>query len=172
MSTNEQNDLTENEIETPHDRPTSWRNNKTILWLVRIGFLLQFYIPAIVCCLFIYNFSTLPIYTMSPDDPRYDAVELEPGMLECLFFVLSVFTLPLVIVQCSIFTLILRFAKLKSAETVLWWLVVINVLHSALSMFIFFLIPGTLIRLTPPTILYLIAIRIESKANAIPNIGV
>jgi len=38
------------EIETPPVRTPSWRDNKAVLWLVRIGFLLQFYIPAIVCC--------------------------------------------------------------------------------------------------------------------------
>ena len=166
--------MTENEIDTLPVHPTSWRDNKTALWLVRIGFFLQFYIPMFVCCYFVYDFSTIPYYTMSVDDPQYDEVELEPSPLDKAFLALSILTFPVLVVQCTIFTLKLRSAQLHSVETILRRLIIINVLHSFLSwgFLIFLLIPITLIRLTPPTILYLIAIRIESKANIVTNAGV
>jgi len=151
--------MSENEIETLPVRQPSWRDNKAVLWLVRIGFLLQFYIPAIVCILIMWD-ASLPPQTVNNDEIFY----------KNLLHTASLITLILLVVQGSIFTLILRFAKLRTAKTVLWWLVVINILHTCAWGII--VMPVTLIRLTPPTILYLIAIRIESKTLRHAEAGV
>ncbi|MCL2624277.1 MAG: hypothetical protein FWD31_11495 [Planctomycetaceae bacterium] len=133
--------MTENEIETPPVRRPSWRDNKTVLWLVRIGFLLQFYIPMFVCCYYVYvNY------------PGYG-----------LFYIWYVRTLILLVVQCSVLTLILRFGKLRSAHIVLWCLIVMNVIHSAYWLYFvpYISFPLTMHRLALPTALYFFAILIE-----------
>ena len=134
--------MTENEIETPPVRPTSWRDNKAVLWLVRIGFLLQFYVPMFVCC-------------------RYICVNYSNGYYG-LFYIWYVRTIILLVVQWSIYTLILRFIKLRSAHIVLWCLIVMNVIHSAYWLY-FAPIPWplTMRRLALPTTLYFIAILVE-----------
>ena len=134
--------MTESEIETPPVRRPSWRDNKAVLWLVRIGFLLQFYIPAIVCC-------------------RYICVKYSVAHYD-LFYLWYFWTIVLLVVQCSVFTLILRFVKLRSAHIVLWCLIVMNVIHSAYWLY-FASIPWplTMRRLALPTALYLIAILVE-----------
>jgi len=141
--------MTENEIETPPVRPTSWRDNKAVLWLVRIGFLLQFYIPAIVCCWVAWV--SAPFNASLHDD-------FAPG-----FFRYAILTLILLAVQYHILTKFLRSRELRSAGLVLGCLVVFNTLHGVAWLYYTWSwwLPITLIRLTPPNLLYLIAIVIE-----------
>jgi hypothetical protein len=154
--------MSENDIETTSVRQPSWRDNKAVLWLVRIGFLLQFYIPAAVCCYIVYETGTRPPFTMSEDDPYYADHAFGEHLSE-EFFKFGVYTLILLFVQWTIFALILRFAKLRSVEGILWCLIVINIIHAFA--WIFVLWPVTLIRLTPPTVLYYIAITIETRRS-------
>jgi len=161
--------MTENEIETLPVRPPSWRDNKAVLWLVRIGFLLQFYIPAIVCCIVMVVAFMQPPFTLSKGDPHY----MEYAFYENLrwdFFIFSILTLILLAVQCIIGMLILRSPKTRFAGTVLWWLVAFNMIHGIVWLLLMW--PVTLIRLNPPTILYLIAIRKESKTFRNTKAGV
>ena len=160
--------MTENEIETLPVKPPSWRDNKAVLWLVRIGFFLQFYIPMIVCCHIVYTTGTRPPFTTSEDDPYYADYAFGESLNE-QFFKYGIYTLIFLFVQWTIFSLILRLGQLRSVTEVLLWLIVINALHAFAWMFL--VIPITLIRLTPPTILYLIAIRIESKAQRFASQG-
>ena len=148
-------------IETSSVRRPSWRDNKAVLWLVRIGFLLQFYIPAIVCCYIIYVTGTRPPFTMSEDDPYYADHVFVEGLRDG-FFKFGIYTLILLFVQWTIFSLILRFGKFRSVTGVLLCLIVINILHALAWMLVMW--PVTLIRLTPPTLLYVIAIFFEWNA--------
>ena len=152
--------MTENEIETPPVRPPAWRDNEAVLWLVRIGFLLQFYIPAIVCCYIVYDIGTRPPVIVSEDDPYYADYEFGKHLSE-QFFKFSIYTLILLVVQWTFFSLILRFGKLRSAEGVLWLLIAINAIHSLAWLMIMW--PLTLIRLIPPNAFYYIAICIEAR---------
>ena len=135
--------MTKNEIETPSVQPTSWRDNMAVLRLVRIGFLLQFYIPVIVCCICI---CTSFVWRN----------EVVGGYV----FFFGIFTLILLAVQCSFFTWVLRLEKLRFACHVLLSFIVINVIHSIVWLCLGWW-PMTVVRLTPPTILYLIAAIIE-----------
>ena len=127
--------MTENEIETLPVRSPSWRDNKAVLWLVRIGFLLQFHIPMVYCC-----------YLAS--------------LNRWLISQWAVNTLMLLIVQCAFFTWVFRLKKLCSAHIVLWCLIIMNVIHSAYWLY-FALFPLTMYRLALPTALYFIAILVE-----------
>ena len=161
--------MTENEIEISPVRRPSWRDNKAVLWLVRIGFLLQFYIPAVVCCVIMLAAFLQPPFTMGRDDPHY----MEYAFYENLrwdFFIFSILTLILLAVQCIIGMLILRSPKTRFAGTVLWCLIVFNVLHGFVWMLAMW--PVTLIRLTPPTILYGIAFYVEWRTARNAEAGV
>ena len=146
--------------ETP---AVTWRNNKTVLWLVRVGFILQFFIPAIVCCAIIhsYHVSPTPYPVFAPDDPNFDKA-YNAAFMHYVRSQLAGITLAVLVVQCAIFTLILRFAKLRSANGVLQCLIAINLIHGMLWLAGGW--PWTIARLTPPTILYLIAIIVEWRA--------
>jgi hypothetical protein len=140
----------------------TWRDNKTVLWLVRVGFVLQFYIPAIVCCYIVYSTGTRPPFTMSEDDPLYADYHFGEYLSD-QFFKYGIATLMLLVVQWSLFSLILRFAKLRFAQGVLLSLVFINILHALVWLVVMW--PLTMLRLTPPTMLYIIALCIESKVS-------
>ena len=143
-------------------KPPSWRDNKTVLWLVRIGFVLQFYIPAIVCLLIIWDTGTNVPKVVPEDDPLYIDYVFAKGINADLFK-FSIYTLILLTVQCTIFTLILRVVK-SHVDNTLVWLISINIIHSLIWCFMMW--PLTLIRLAIPTILYFIAVCIESgKSN-------
>ncbi|MCL2120498.1 MAG: hypothetical protein FWH27_18955 [Planctomycetaceae bacterium] len=131
--------------ETPSVHLPTWRDNKTVFWLVRVGFVLQFYIPMIVCCYIVYETGTSPSFTMRNEQ----------------FFKFGISTLILLFVQCTVFTLILRHARLRFAEGVLWCLIVINAIHSLAWLMVMW--PLTLIRLIPPNALYYIAISVEAR---------
>ena len=145
---------------SPVQKAASWRDNKNTLWLVRIGFALQFYIPALVCIWIIRITGTYEPKIVPRDDPYFADYDFV-NHLYAEFFKFSIYTLILLFVQCTVFTLILRFAKLRLATEILIWLIVINILHSLIWCFIGW--PLTLIRLAIPTILYIIAAAIESK---------
>ena len=144
-------------------KSSSWRDNKTVLWLVRIGFALQFYIPPIVCVWIIWDYMMFVPKIIPEDDPSYMDYQFII-YLRFEFFKFSIYTLILLALQCTIFTLILRSAKLRFAGGVLWCLIIINIFHSLIWCFMMW--PLTLIRLAIPTILFLIAVCIESgKSN-------
>ena len=150
-------------VETSVIRTPTWRDNKAVLWLVRAGFVLQFYIPMVVCCWIVYSTGTRSPFTMSKDDPNF----ADHAFVEYLnqeFFKFGIYTLIFLVIQWAIFALILRFAKLRVANEVLVWLIVINVIHGFAWMLVMW--PVTLIRLTPPSILFGIAICVESRASS------
>ena len=131
-------------------------NNQLVLRLVQIGFLLQFYIPAVVCVYLIcaYFVPILPVGDLF----AYDLGEL--GVLNRLdFATIAAFTLAVLAVQCVIFTLGQRLAEPCPATGFLLCLIVINIWHGRAWMVAG--IPLTAIRLTPPTILYIIAVLVE-----------
>lgn len=134
------------------ETPVTWRDNKTVLRLVRIGFILQFLIPAIVCIvgLAAYDFFVPPKQNLD----RY--AELVAQNQRYLFHVIAIPTLIVLAVQYIIFALPLRLVELRSAVPVLWCLIIMNIIHSAL--WILLESPLTFMRLTPPTILYIVAI--------------
>jgi len=139
-----------------HDEPThSWRDNKTALRLVRIGFLLQFYLPAVVC---IVGFLGAYDYFLPMHHPDHQ-IAFSAQYASYVFHIVAPITLFVLIVQCAVFTLLLRTPAPRSAAGVLCLLIVMNILHSGLWMLADS--PLTLIRLTPPTILYIIAIIVE-----------
>jgi len=127
--------------ETPVIRTPTWRDNKAVLWLVRAGFVLQFFIPAVVSILLIWD-SSLPPKTTNRDEIFY----------KNLFHSVSLLTLILLTVQFSIFTLILRFGKLRFVRRILEWLILINLLHGGA--WLHLVLPMTFTRLIPPTLLY------------------
>jgi len=144
--------------ETPINHTPTWRDNKAVLWLVRVGFVLQFYIPMVVCCWIVYSTGTRSPFTMSKDDPNF----ADHAFVEYLnreFFKFGIYTLIFLVIQWAIFALVLRYAKLRSAGGVLLCLMIINIFHSLAWMLVMW--PVTLIRLIPPTVLYYIAVWIE-----------
>ena len=120
----------------------TWRDNRIVLWLVRIGFLLQFYIPAGVCCY---------ILIMTVGDMSFTG-----GFIQ----IFSGLTLTLLAVQWAVFASILRFVKLRSAWHILGCLIVVNVIHGGIWLWIDW--PYTMGRLAPPTVFFLIAMIAES----------
>ena len=147
------------------EKTSSWRDNKTVLRLVRIGFLLQFYIPAVVCGYFIWVYFAMPVEIPPRDDPNFRGAEMD-AFIRGMFFQFAAATLAVLAVEWTILTLALR-RKTPSAGNVLGCLVYINILHSGLWLLILF--PLTLIRLAPPTILYILAIRCERGRLGIPT---
>jgi hypothetical protein len=122
-------------------RPT-WRDNKAVLWLVRIGFHLQFYIPAIICC-----FVILASYSANNN------------VIGGYAFFIAFTALVVLVAQWTITTLFLRHATLRTAGIVLGCLIVMNVIHSLVWLCFMSDLPQIpLFRLTPPTVLYMIAI--------------
>ena len=154
--------------------PATWRDNKTVLLLVRVGFLTQFYIPAIIWIGVIVaryiEWAWIPVYQSAPTDLLYTVLSTTVIMV-------------ILTVQWPLFALILRFGKLRSAAPVLWCLIVMNishivicVLHSIyntlwpiLSMLPFPyylpLLEVTINHLVPPTILFYLAIRAEKNST-------
>lgn len=145
----------------------TWRDNKIVLRLVRIGFLLQFYIPALI---WVVVFAALCIEEMSQ-------LYRTPAMLTMTLIVATI-VLYVFAAQWIFFAPILRFMKLRSAAPVLWCLIVTNILHIVFNIYwvriiinifpsmmnILLLKPPLewlLILLVPPTVLYIIAILVE-----------
>ena len=174
------------ELPQPMPKPPSWRNNDSwrdngiVLSLVRTGFILQFYIPAIICLCIIWYTGDIVWQTGTyvpkvvpktvQDSPVYERDGVYYGgdgshnLLNKALCMFSFYTLILLVVQCTIFTLILRFARLRYASIVLGCLIVINIIHSLF--WLYFMLPLTLIRLAIPTIQYILAICFESGKNA------
>ena len=96
------------------------------------------------------------------DDPYFDSYVLDT-YFSGLFFKIGIYTLILLVVQCTIFTLILRSAKLRFAGIVLGCLIAINIIHSIF--WLCFMLPLTLARLAIPTFLYIIAVGITFDAK-------
>ena len=151
------------------ETPATWRDNKTVLRLVRIGFILQFYIPAVVCIILgIIGLLIEAYYFFMPPPIVTGYINIAMVMYELqLVAIIAGLTLVVLAVQWTIFTLILRSEKLRSATPVLWWLIGMNVIHSILWLPMLLVNPlqVTLVRLTPPTILYIMAIREEKKSS-------
>ena len=127
--------------------PPTWHDNQKVLRLVRIGFFLQFSLPAIVCGLVILAYILLNLF-----GNHFIHVLVLDG---------AVLTLGVLGLQYSIFARLLRSPKRRSAGNVLRWLVGMNVVHGATWLFLFF--PVTIIRLMPPIWLYMNAIRAEES---------
>jgi len=141
----------------PDDEPTSWRDNKTVLRLIRIGFILQFYLPAVVC---IVGLLGVYDYFLPMQHPDHNVAQSAHDA-SYIFHVIAIPTLMVLAVQWVFFTLLLLHPELRSPAGILCLLIVINILHSGLWMLAGS--PLTLIRLTPPTILYIIAIFVKQK---------
>jgi len=133
----------------------TWRDNKTALWFVRAGFIFQFYIPMLFCCVLIYGSHNYE-YTPSPvefrDGVGYGGFDPIGDMMPLLYRT-SIFLLVVLVILCSIFTLILRLVR--HARGVLSCLIGINVLLIVMT-------SGTMLfYLILPALLYLGAIAFE-----------
>ena len=135
----------------------AWRDNKTVLRLVRVGFFLQFYLPVIGIIPFFYgsNFATSPSQSLQTLCIFMGIPSMEFIFPPTLFFL---------IMQWGIFTAILQIDHLRSARRTLLCLIAVNMLYGVALIFIWW--PYALLRLLPPSMLYGIAVLAEQGTTA------